>query len=308
MQSMSPASHARPEPPVTRKPAKARRDPAPSRWAYRFHRMWLTPLYRSLLRVGLPTFLILTATGWYFSNPTNRYAIAEKVAELRQSVQSRPEFTVKLMSIDGATPVVDAAIRDLVSVDFPVSSFDLDLEAIQASVSGLDVIRDVSVRVRPGGVLEVKVAERKPAIIWRVGGNIELLDRTGHRVASLTERSVRADLPLIAGRGANDAVSEALAILDAAKPILPHLRGLVRMGERRWDVVLAQDQRVMLPERAPVAALEQVLALDEAQELLARDITHIDMRNPQRPTLRLAQPAVEELRRIRSLDRKGTEE
>lgn len=303
MQQIGAEQYARPEPPMTRKPKKAKRDPAPSRWAYRVHRMWLTPFYRSMLRVGLPTFLILTATGWYFSNPTNRFAIAEKAAEIRSSVESRPEFTVKLMAIDGATPVVDDAIREMVPVDFPVSSFDLDLEGMQRTIAALDVIERVSIRVRPGGVLQVDVTEREPAIIWRTGGNIDLLDRTGHRVASLTERQVRADLPLIAGQGANAAVDEALALIEASGPIAPRLRGLVRVGERRWDVVLDRDQRIMLPETAPVEALEQVLALNEAQDLLARDITHIDMRNPGRPTLRMAEQAVEELRRIRSLDR-----
>ncbi|HBZ42967.1 MAG TPA: cell division protein FtsQ, partial [Maritimibacter sp.] len=138
--------------------------------------MWLTPFYRSLVRVGLPTFLILTVSGWYFANPTNRYAIGEKVSELRQSVESRPEFTVKLMAVDGASEEVDAAIRQIVPVDFPVSSFDLNLDAMQTTIAQLDVIEDVSVRVRPGGVLQIAVEERDPVILWRVSGGVEMLD------------------------------------------------------------------------------------------------------------------------------------
>lgn len=303
---MQPLNLARPEPPLTRKPAKpekVKRDPAPSRWAYRVHRMWLTPIYRKLLRVGLPVFLVLTVTGWYFTNPTNRFAIAEQIAELRRSIETRPEFTVKLMAIEGATPVVESAIREMLPVDFPLSSFDLDLEEIQATVAALDVVEHVAVRVRPGGVLELAIAEREPVTIWRRAGRLDLIDATGHRVASITERGVRPDLPLIAGAGADGAVSEALDILDASAPIARRTRGLVRVGQRRWDIVLDRGQRIMLPEENPVSALEQVLALDHAQDLLARDITHIDMRNPARPTLRLAAPAVEELHMIRSRDR-----
>ena len=37
------------------------RDPAPSRVAYRLHRLWLTPIYRKALRVGLPSILILAS-------------------------------------------------------------------------------------------------------------------------------------------------------------------------------------------------------------------------------------------------------
>jgi cell division protein FtsQ len=72
------------------------------------------------------------------------------------------------------------------------------------------------------------------------------------------------------------------------------------VGERRWDVVLDRDQRILLPETGAVEALEQVLALDEARDLLARNVTVVDMRLPHRPTLRLAPFAVEELRRVRS--------
>ncbi|EAQ12004.1 cell division protein FtsQ [Maritimibacter alkaliphilus HTCC2654] len=279
-----------------------KRDPAPSRWAYRIHRIWLTPVYRAMLRVGLPSFILLFAAGWYISNPTNRFAIVETVSEIRRSVETRPEFAVKLMAVEGASPVLDHAIRDIVAVEFPVSSFDLDLEALQAQISAFDVVQDVALRIRPGGVLEVAVTERTPVIIWRHASGIDMLDATGHRVASLKDRGSRPDLPLIVGPGAGAAVAEARAILEAAGPIAPRLRGLVRVGERRWDLVLEPDQRIMLPEIAPIAALEQVLALDEAQDVLARDLTHIDMRNPARPTLRMTQPAVEELRRIRSLD------
>lgn len=281
--------------------APVRRDPAPSRLRYRFHRLWLTPLYRSLMRVGVPTFLILTAVGWYFSNPTNRYAIAEKTAEFRRSIETRPEFMVKLMVIEGASPVVDKAIRELLPVDFPVSSFDLDLAGMQAVVAALDVVEAVDIHIRPGGVMQINISEREPALVWRAPGKLELIDASGHRVASVTERRARPDLPLVAGQGADAEAAEALALIRAAGPLGARLRGLVRVGERRWDMVLADGQMILLPEVSPVAALDQVLALDQAQDLLARNVTHIDMRTPQRPTLRLAEPAVEELRRIRSL-------
>jgi len=172
---------------------------------------------------------------------------------------------------------------------------------MQAKVAALDVVEQVEIHIRPGGILAVEVQEREPVLVWRAPGAIELIDRTGHRVATLTGRAARPDLPLVAGPGATAHVPEALALVAAAAPLANSLRGLVRVGERRWDLVLASGTTVLLPEQNPVPALEQVLALDQAQELLARDITHIDMRNPNRPTLRLAQPAVAELRRIRSL-------
>jgi cell division protein FtsQ len=133
----------------------------------------------------------------------------------------------------------------------------------------------------------VTVQERQPEILWRSAAGLQMLDRNGHRVATLLERAARPDLPVIAGDGADENVIEALAIFRAARPIHHRIRGLVRMGERRWDLVLDRDQRIMLPESDPVSALERIIALDQAEDMLGRDIAAVDMRNEQRPTIRL---------------------
>ncbi len=63
-------------------------------------------------------------------------------------------------------------------------------------------------------------------------------------VATLTAREARPDLPVIAGEGAEDRVQEALTPSPPPGPLAPsRLRGMVLIGERRWDLVLDRDQR-----------------------------------------------------------------
>jgi len=278
-----------------RGPAAPRRDPAPSRLRYKLSRLWLTPTFRKLMLLGVPACLVVALAGGYLSNPDTRAAIVARLAETRRSIETRPEFMVKLMALEGASPVLADTVRKLIPIDFPVSSFDLDLEAMQDRIAALDVVESVAIVIRPGGVMEVNVTERTPVLVWRRTGALELIDATGHRVATLLERAARPDLPLIAGWRANAAVEEALAILDAAGPLAPRLRGLVRVGERRWDMVLSDGPTIMLPETDPLPALERVLALDASQDLLARDLSAVDMRDPRRPTVRLSGPAVARL-------------
>lgn len=279
-----------------------RRDPAPSRWQFRLQRWWLTPTIRRLVRIGLPLLSIGLGLFWVFSSEANRAALAEQVTEIRRSVAERPEFMVKAMAIKGATPKLDQDIRDMVPIDFPVSSFDLDLEAVQDRVEQMDAVASADLAIRPGGILQMHVVERLPAVVWRSRDTVELLDETGRRVAAIASRLERPDLPLIVGDGADQAVPEALALYAAAEPLEARLRGLIRMGERRWDVALDRGQTILLPETRAIPALEQVIAIDQAQEVLERNITHVDMRNPTRPTLRLAAPALEDLHRLRALD------
>lgn len=278
---------------------RVKRDPAPSRLKYRLERMWLTPLYRRLLRVGVPAFLIAMTAGLWLSDADRRATLTGGVTALIDKVQSREEFQVRMMTVEGASPVVDKALRAMLPVDLPASSFDIDLPALRFQVMQLDAIESIDLRIKPGGILSAVVTERQPALLWRHARGIEILDEGGHRVAGVTSREVRPDLPLIAGDGADLASVEALELIDAAGPILPRLRGLVRRGERRWDVVLNHGQRIMLPEDGAVIALEAAIALDRAQDMLGRDVTTVDLRDPSRPVLRLGIDARNTIRQAR---------
>ncbi|MEL6608135.1 MAG: cell division protein FtsQ/DivIB [Pseudomonadota bacterium] len=277
-------------------------DPAPSRWGYRLQRLWLTPLFRALLRTGVPAFAVVAGVTLYINQPHVRQNMALGVVEARAWVQERPEFMVNLMAVNGASAEVSDTVRAALHLDLPASSFDLDLDALRAQVESLAPVQDATLRIRPGGVLEIGLVERVPALVWRGPDGLSLLDIDGVSVASLDARSDRADLPLVVGAGADEHVTEALDLLRAAAPIAPRMRGLSRVGQRRWDVILDRGQVIQLPEDGALAALERVILLDTAQDLLARDITHIDLRNPHRPTLRLAEHGLSELRRIKGIE------
>lgn len=271
------------------------RDPAPSRIAYRINRLMLTPRFRTFLRYGLPMLMIAAVAAWWASDEDRRSDLTDRVAELRRQIEERPEFMVKMMAVNSASDEVAADIRQVLSIDFPVSSFDLDLDQLREAVEDLPPVANASVRIRTGGVLAVDVQERRPVAVWRSADGLRLIDGEGVEIAALESRQDRADLPLILGKGASQRVTEALALFDAADPIADRFRGLLRVGERRWDVLLDREQRIMLPESAPVRVMEQVMALDRAQDLLARDLAVIDFRNPSRPTLRLTPGAIEAL-------------
>jgi len=284
-----------------RLPDGLRRDPAPSRIAYRMNRLWLTPAFRALLRVGVPAFCIAFATGIFLASETRREAVTEGWAELRDAVKNRPEFLVTLLSVEGASPEVADRVRTALALPLPQSSLDLDLTAARDRVAGIDAVQDVLLRIQPGGILQAVVTEREPVVVWRGSKGLVMLDETGHPVTEIVARADRADLPLIAGEGADSAIPEALRILTSAGPLLPRLRGLVRVGDRRWDLVLDRDQRILLPVRDPVRALERLIALDMAQDLLSRDLRAVDLRQQSRPTLQLAPHALTEMRRLRGI-------
>jgi len=253
------------------RPEQPRRDPAPSKWGYRYQRLMLTPGFRRLLRVGVPVLVIGGLIAGWGAREANRQMVTDAYADMKTQIQQRDEFMVKVMAVDGADETLSADIR-------------------------MPAVGDATLRVRPGGILQVNVTQRVPVAVFRAPDGLKLIDRDAVLIQTIIARADRPDLPLITGDGARAALGEGLEIYAVAGPLAPRMRGVVRMGERRWDVILDNGQRILLPTTDPVPAFERVVALNEAQDLLERDVAVVDMRHASRPTIRMNEAAVTNLR------------
>ncbi len=278
----------------------ARHDPAPSRLSYRVQRLWLTPMFRKALHLGVPLFVLFVAVTWYLSDETRINGLFDAAYEIRREVENRPEFQISTMRIDGASPDVTEEVTASLALTLPISSFDLDLEQLRARLEALPAVRSADLRIQTGGNLAIRIEEREPAALWLTHDGVSIVDAEGHFIAGLGTRNLSEPLPLLAGEGADQAVPEALLLIESALPLGERVHGLVRMGERRWDLVLNNDTRILLPEVGALTALDRVLALDEVSEILTRDLTTVDLRNPGRLTVRLTEVGMEELRRLRT--------
>ncbi len=115
---------------------ESRRDPAPSRLAYRLNRLMLRRGVRGFLRFGLPVLMLAAAAAIWASDPARVQDARDRLAEMRRQVEERPEFMVRMMAVEKASPPVAEHIREVLSMDFPVSSFDLDLDILRERVEG----------------------------------------------------------------------------------------------------------------------------------------------------------------------------
>ncbi len=285
---------------IARRETAAARDPAPSRLTYRAQRLWLTPLFRKMLRVSLPSFVIVLLMGSLVADPASRQAIVDSAYQIKREIEDRPEFRLTVLGITGASPQVTEDVRAALALELPLSSFDIDLEEVRARAEALPSVAEADLRIQAGGYLSVAITERVPAFVWNSRNGAVLIDAQGHFVAALEHRTLAAPLPIIAGDGADLAVDEAASLVATAASLGDRFRGLVRMGERRWDVVLTDERRILLPARDPVAALDRALALHDVTDLLNRDIVRIDLRNPARLTVQMSPTALEDYRRLRA--------
>lgn len=277
----------------------ARRDPAPSRLRYRLTRLWLRPGVRRAVNLGVPAVVGLLAAWTLMAQVDIKGQAVAAYEKARDAIIERPQFVITEIAVPDVSRDLAEQIRIAAFVHLPVSSLALDVGAVRERVESLAAVERARVRALASGVLEIRAIERIPVVVWRSRDGLELLDQNGVRVAEIDSRLRRPDLPLIAGDGAEGHVPEALALLAETAPVAERVRGLVRVGERRWDLVLDRDQVVKLPEADAGPALRRVMAMARGEDLLKRDVSVVDMRDPRRPMLRLTEHAISEIERLK---------
>src|SRR5690606_23056014 len=84
---------------------------------------------------------------------------------------------------------------------------------------------------------------------------------------------------------------ELLAVMDKFPDLAARVKGYVSIGGRRWDMKLENGITVKLPEVGADQAINRLVALDQEDGLLARDILAVDMRFSDRLVVRLSPEA-----------------
>ena len=271
-------------------------DPAPSRIAYRIMRLLLIPRLRLIFTLGFPSLLIFCATLGLFINVNVWENISAIKKDLKLAFVERPEFMIKVASIDGSSDELANEIREILPLDFPVSYFDLDIKYLHKVVNEIPAVASAAIKISAGGVLQINVAEKSPAFIWRKGNVMSVIDETGSFIRIANSRVDYPKLPLVVGEAADLAVSEISSLMQANEYFKDHVRAFIRVGERRWDLILENNVRIMLPQREFLAAFDRLMLMNEAGSLLSGRLSNIDMRLVVRPTVRVDTVSVDPLK------------
>ncbi len=143
--------------------------------------------------------------------------------------------------------------------------------------------------------MRISVVEREPYAVWQHDGVMDIVDHTG-RVIVPFKGGIVQGLPLIVGRGAQNSAKMFFQALSIYPKLYSRVRAFVRVGDRRWDLVLDNGVRVMLPEQGALERISSLIETDTAQNLLSRDILTVDLRLADRITVSLTDEALERRR------------
>jgi cell division protein FtsQ len=199
-------------------------------------------------------------------------------------------FSVEEVLVTGRRTVDREAILAALGVERGDPILDFDPAAAQQAIQALPGIRSAAVERRLPDTIFVHLEERAPMAIWQSDQRLSLIDRDGN---VLSEHGVEAfpDLPMVVGTDARETAAALLDSLALAPAINSRVEVAIRVGGRRWDLRLDNGITVQLPEEGQDAALARLAALQEADQVLDRDIVGIDLRLADRALIQLTPEA-----------------
>ena len=262
-------------------------DPAPSIISYRLMRLMLIPRLRLILTLGIPSLVIFCGTLVLLLNINLHENIEALKEDLKRALVERPEFMIKVASVDGASDELAHEIREIMPLDFPVSYFDLDIKYLHKVLNDIPAIESAAIKVTVSGVLQIDISERTPAFIWRKDDVISVIDEKGKFIRLATSRLDYPELPLVVGEAANLSIADISSLMEDNQYFLDQVRAFVRVGERRWDLVLDNNLRIMLPQTEFLAAFDRLMLMNHTGSLFSNQLSTIDMRLVERPTVRV---------------------
>ncbi len=208
--------------------------------------------------------------------------IAGQVGE----ITGRLGLRVRTITVEGQAKTPDLALRGALAMRTGDPILTLDLAAARARVEAIQWVAHATVARRLPGTILVRLEERNPFAVWQHDGRFVLIDREGNVVTDSDVAAFAHELPLVVGVGAPEAAAALIDALNQQPSLWPKVSAIVRVGGRRWNIRTTGGTDVMLPEGAEVAALKRLVQLQANDGVLGRPLAAIDMRLPDRLTLR----------------------
>jgi len=242
----------------------------------------------SVSPLAVATVLLFLALGGYGLFVGGHVASAAGfAADKSNRLLAMAGFAVQEVTVKGRKNAsAEAMVKALgVAKGDPILGFDTD--GARARIEKLDWVKTATVTRLLPDTVHIVITERVPFAIWQRGGLLSVVDRDGHPI---TDKDVAkyATLPLVVGFGAAREAPALLSLMQKEQPeLLSRVRAFVRVGERRWNIRLENGVDVKLPETGVARALADVVALDRQHKIFSRDIESIDLRLPDRVSVRL---------------------
>lgn len=212
------------------------------------------------------------------------------LSDTRNAAANALGFRITSVAITGRKQLTQDEILAVGGVNGRSSLLFLDAAAARDKLKADPWIADATVQKLYPGALQIDITERSPFALWQESGRVSVISSDGTVLEPYVARRF-VSLPLVVGKGAETRAKDFLGLLAQYPQVKSQVKAIVFVGERRWNLRLADGIDVRLPEFEVEKALATLSKMDKETGLFSRDITAIDMRLPDRLTVRLSEEA-----------------
>ncbi|MDG1707292.1 MAG: FtsQ-type POTRA domain-containing protein [Emcibacteraceae bacterium] len=215
-------------------------------------------------------------------------------------------LTVDRIIIEGELQTPEAEIEEASGIEVGVPLLSTNIQAIKDQVEQLSWVKTAIVTRRlPDGVL-INVLEHVPAALWQVENKLWVLSDEG---VQITDQRLEyfADLPMISGAGADLYLEALLLVVSKNNELFSRVETASWIGGRRWDLILKNGIKIMLPEQDISIAWESLVEFERTEKLLARNVLAVDFRIKDKTVVRLTPEEAARRRLMAKTSGKGEE-
>ena len=216
--------------------------------------------------------------------------IAEELRDLRDATANASGFRITSISFSGQHQVTREEILSTLGVTERSSLLFLNAAVSRTKLMSNPWIADATVLKLYPGRLHIAITEREAFALWQKDRKISVIAGDGI-VLEPYLTSQFSSLPLVVGNGAERKARELQALIDKYPTLRAQVYASVLIADRRWNLKLRNGIEVKLPESEVERALDALVELDRDKNLLSRDIVAIDLRLPDRVTVKLSEEA-----------------
>jgi cell division protein FtsQ len=239
------------------------------------------------------TLVLIAASAWYGAERSGQAGrIVDFFKDVRDGAAVAAGFPITTVIISGENHLSRDEILAAAGVTPRSSLLFFDVADTRVRLMTNPWIADATVQKLLPDRLVIAITERAAFALWQRSGRVGVIAEDG----TVLEPEVLpryAGLPFVVGAGAETRARDFLPLLDRRPELRANVRAAVLVAERRWNLRLWNGVDVRLPEAGVERALDQFIALERDVKLSDRDITSIDLRLPDRVTVRLSGEAFE---------------
>jgi len=218
--------------------------------------------------------------------------MATALRDTRDAFANSAGFRIASVTINGRKQLSQDEVLAIGGITGKRSLLFLDAGDVRDRLKASPWIADATVLKLYPDKLAIDITERSAFALWQDDKHVSVIADDGAVLEPFVARRFTA-LPLVVGKGAETHARDFLAVVAAYPRIRDAVKAIVFIGERRWNLRLASGLDVRLPETNVTAALDRLSKLDQDEHLLSRDIVAIDLRLPDRITVRLSDEAAQ---------------